>query len=325
MRMKIRAPRLVLLIAALSTMGAMLSPAAAADHLQIGRSPGFLFAYTPVDVGLAKGFYQKRGLDLGITDFQGAAKMDMALTADSIDVALGSPMEMAGIEKGMPAVAIAAIAHPVRELSIIVPADSPIQSLDQLRGKSIGIATMGSITQWAALDLARAKGWGNDGVKLVAIGAGSSSAIAAIRTHLVDATVGNLMTGVVLARKGEARQIALVSDYASDFIMHEMAATRNAIHDKPDALRRFVAAWFETVAFMRAHKDETVKIAAKTTGLSIADESAEYDTLMPELSSDGRHDPAIIARTAKSFVQLGILDHEPDMSKLYSEAFLPPR
>ena len=131
MRMKIRAPRLVLLIAALSTMGAMLSPAAAADHLQIGRSPGFLFAYTPVDVGLAKGFYQKRGLDLGITDFQGAAKMDMALTADSIDVALGSPMEMAGIEKGMPAVAIAAIAHPVRELSIIVPADSPIQSLDQ--------------------------------------------------------------------------------------------------------------------------------------------------------------------------------------------------
>ena len=99
------------------------APTKAAEHLRIGKSPAYLFSYVPVDVGLAKGFFRSRGLDLDIVAFEGAAKMDMALTADSIDIALGSPMEMAGIEKGMPAVAIATIAHPIRELSVIVPAD----------------------------------------------------------------------------------------------------------------------------------------------------------------------------------------------------------
>lgn len=301
------------------------APVKAAEHLRIGKSPAYLFSYVPVDVGLAKGFFQSRGLDLDIVAFEGAAKMDMALTADSIDIALGSPMEMAGIEKGMPAVAIAAIAHPIRELSVIVPADSPIKSVDELRGKSMGIATMGSITQWAALELARVKGWGNDGLKLVAIGSGTGSAVASIRAHLVDSQIANLMTGVVLERQGQARQLAIVSDYASDFIMHEMAATQNAIRDKPDAIRRFVAGWFETVAYMHGHKDETIKIAMTTTGLSEADESLEYDTLMPAQSRDGHHDPKIIARTAESFVELGILDHKPDMAKLYTEAFLPAR
>jgi ABC-type nitrate/sulfonate/bicarbonate transport system substrate-binding protein len=314
-------------IAALVALGltAGSRAAEAADALRVGKSPAFLFAYVPIDVGLAKGFYKQRGIELEVIAFEGAAKMDMALTADSIDLALGSPMEMAAIEKGMPGIAIAAIAHPIRELALIVPTDSPIASLDGLRGKSIGIATIGSITQWAALELARVKGWGPDGIKTVSIGSGAASGIAAIRAHLVDAAVGNLMTGVTLEKQNQARRIALVSDYASDFIMHEITATRNVIAAKPDAIRRFMSGWFEAVAFMRANKDEAVRIAMTTTGLSEADERIEYDILMPELSSDGRHDSRAIERAAQSFVELGILDHRPVMEKLFTETFLPPR
>ncbi|HEV8014172.1 MAG TPA: ABC transporter substrate-binding protein [Stellaceae bacterium] len=303
----------------------VIAPALAADALRIGKSPAFAFAYVPIDVGLAKGFYAKRGLDLSVVSFEGAAKMDLAMTSDSIDLAVGSPMEMAAIEKGMPAIAVAAVARPIRELAVVVPSDSPITSLDALRGKSIGIATVGSITQWAALELARVKGWGNDGIKTVSIGSGASSGIAAMRAHLVDATVGNLMTGVVMERQNQGRRIALVSDYASDFIMHEITASRAIVAAKPDVVRRFLAGWFEAVAYMRANKDETVRIAAPVTGLSAADESIEYDLLMPEVTSDGRHDAAIIERAAKSFVDLGILDHPPDMSKLYTDAYLPPK
>jgi ABC-type nitrate/sulfonate/bicarbonate transport system substrate-binding protein len=158
---------------------------------------------------------------------------------------------------------------------------------------------------------------------LVSIGSGSASGIAAIRAHLVDATVGNLMTGVVLEQQKQARRIALVSDYASDFVMHEVSATRRVVDANPDAVRRFMRGWFEAVSFMRSNKDEAVRIAAPVTGLSVADESIEYDILMPELSADGRHDPDVIERASRSFVELGILDHQPDMSKLYSEDFLP--
>ncbi len=316
--------RLGFLTVALVVIGAAHN-ANAADLLRVGKSPAFAFAYIPLDLGMAKGMYAKRDLTIEVVTFEGAAKMDLAMTSGSIDLALGSPMEMAAIEKGMPAIAIAAIAHPIRELAIVVPADSTIKSVDELRGKSIGIATVGSITQWAALELARVKGWGVDGIKTVSIGSGASSGIAAMRTHLVDAAVGNLMTGVVMEHQKQARVIALVSDYASDFIMHEVTASHDIVKAKPEAVRRFIAGWFEAAAYMREHKDETVRIAAPVTGLSETDEATEYDLLMPEVTGDGHHEPAIIERAAQSFVDLGILDHRPDMSKLYTETFLPAK
>jgi NitT/TauT family transport system substrate-binding protein len=299
--------------------------AKAADVLRVGKSPAFLFAYVPIDVGLAKGFYKQRGVELEVIAFEGAAKMDMALTADSIDLALGSPMEMAAIEKGMPGIAIAAIAHPIRELALIVPTDSPIASLDGLRGKSIGIATIGSITQWAALELARVKGWGKDGIRRVAVGAGTAAHIAALRAHLVDATVANVMTGVVLEQRKQGRRLALVSDYAGPFVTHEMTAPQKTIRERPDALKRLLAGWMEAVAFMHENKEETVRIARGVTGLDQGQEELEYDLVLPEISVDGRHDPKDMARIGESFVELGILDKAPDMTKLYTNDFLPAR
>ena len=48
-----------------------------------------------------------------------------------------------------------------------------------------------------------------------------------------------------------------------------------------------------------------------------------YDELMPMFSDTGRFDPKALAVLRKSFVEMKTLPHEPDMSTLYTEAFLP--
>ena len=50
-----------------------------------------------------------------------------------------------------------------------------------------------------------------------------------------------------------------------------------------------------------------------------------YDVLMPTLSADGRFDPKALAVLGHSFVDLKFLATEPDMSKLYTEEFLPKK
>ena len=65
---------------------------------------------------------------------------------------------MAFVAKGAPMTAICETAGPPSFLSIGVPWDSPIRSLDQLKGKRIGVSTAGSLTDWLAKDLARKKG-----------------------------------------------------------------------------------------------------------------------------------------------------------------------
>jgi hypothetical protein len=74
---------------------------------------------------------------------------------------------------------------------------------------------------------------------------------------------------------------------------------------------------------MRANRDEAIRLARTATNLSEGDEELEYDRLIAGFSSDGKFDPRDLTRIGQSFVELHILDHEPDMAKLYTESFLP--
>ena len=302
---------------------ALAASSAHAETLRVGRSPGFLFAYTPLDVGMAKGFFAARDLAIERIDFEGAAKQDAAMVAGSIDIELGSPMGMAMEVKGMPSRAVAVIAGPMLEFGFLVPYDSPIKTLDDLKGKTIGIATVGSITQWVALELARVKGWGPDGLKLISIGASSGGAAAALKAHLIDATVSNATLGVILERKKEGRMVGTAADYVEHFQAHTMYASLAVMRDHPDAVNRFVNAWLQSVAYMRENRADAIAIARTATGLSEADEEGEYARLMPGISRDGKFDPQDLKRIGQSFVELHLLDKEPAMSELYTNQFLP--
>ena len=297
----------------------------AADTLRVGRSPGYLFSYTPLDVGLAQGFFQKRDLAIETVDFEGAAKMDQAIVAGSIDISLGSPMGMAMEVKGMPATAIAVIAGPMLEFGILVPYDSPVKSLAELKGKTFGIATIGSITQWVALELARVEGWGPDGIKLTAIGSSPGAAAAALKAHLVDATVGNATLGPILERAHDGRLLATAADFVPHFQAHTMYAATDQLQRNPGC-RAPVSGVLARCRRLHArasrrhdpHRDVR-------DGPVRGDETLEYDRLMPGISRDGRFDPQDLQRIGQSFVELHVLDREPDMAKLFTEQYLPPR
>jgi ABC-type nitrate/sulfonate/bicarbonate transport system substrate-binding protein len=106
---------------------------------------------------------------------------------------------------------------------------------------------------------------------------------------------------------------------------HTIYASADQLKRNPDTVRRFLAGWFEAVAYMRAHPDETIRIDMPVTGLTEADEQTEYKLLMPGISANGRFDPKDLERIGQSFVELHVLDQTPDMAKLYTEQYLPPK
>ena len=94
--------------------------------------------------------------------------------------------------------------------------------------------------------------------------------------------------------------------------------------DHPDVVRRFLAAWFETQTYMKTHKADAVAEIVKRLQIPDAVASADFDTLMPDFSKDGKFSPAALNVLSQSFIQMGSLPAVPDMSKLYTEAYLPP-
>jgi len=112
-------------------------------------------------------------------------------------------------------------------------------------------------------------------------------------------------------------------DYFKDFVSSCIYASDDLIQSKPDALRAFLAAWFETIVHMRDHRQASIDITAKQIGVSPGVAAAIYDDTMPVMTLDGHFDAKALDLLASSFVDMHLLPDKPDMSKLYTEAFLP--
>src|SRR6201999_4490695 len=97
-------------VAAIALLGAAVPASRANETLRVGKAQAEPIDFTQVDVGIAKGFFQKRGIDLEVVTFAGAAKQQQALVADAVDLGLGGGPEMSTVAKGTPVVAIAAYA-----------------------------------------------------------------------------------------------------------------------------------------------------------------------------------------------------------------------
>jgi NitT/TauT family transport system substrate-binding protein len=298
-----------------------LTAPAAAQTLRVGKAVGVAFSFVPLDVGIRKGLFAREGLDIETTVFGGDARMQQAMAADSIDVALGSGPAMAFIAKGAPVKAIAAMAGPPLLLTVIVRPDGP-KSVAELKGKIVSVSSAGSLTYWMVSEASRQQGWGPDGIRIATLGAPQAQ-YAALERRDTDGMVADLTTALDLEQKGKARILMRFGDLVKDFHIHVIFATDRVIAARPDALRGFLRAWFVTIAFMRQNRAETVTIAQDVMGKDAAITGRSYDELMPMFSDDGKFSASALKVLAKSYVALGVLPAEPDMSKLYTEAFLP--
>jgi NitT/TauT family transport system substrate-binding protein len=309
-------------IAAAAVGLATASAVSAADLVRVGNVGAVAFSFVPTNVGKEVGIFANNGLDIEISGFGGDAKLQQAMAADAVDVGLGSGPGMAFIVKGSPVKAIAAIAGPPLIFALVTRSDGSVKTIGDLKGRKVGISTVGSATSWLINEVSRQQGWGFDGFDQVPIG-DNGARLAALKSGSIDGCVVDIGSALNFVEHGDGRILMRFGDVVKDFIMHVIFATDEAMTQKPADLTAFVKGWFESVAYMRAHKAKSVEIAMQVMGTDEKTTSGIYDELMPMFTDDGHFDPKALAVLSRSFVEMKILPSEPDMSTLYTEAFLP--
>jgi len=318
-------PRLAViatLALALFLAGRSGDAAAAEDQLRVGKAVAGPFDFVPLDVGVETGIFKKHGLAITEVDFDGSAKLQQGLGADAIDIGLGSGPELAFVAKGNSDIAIAAFAGPPDSQVLVVAKDGPIKSVASLKGAHVGISTVGSLTDWLVRELSRQQGWGPDGIVGVALGS-EAGRTASLRTGSTDGMVTDVGTAIHLEEEGVSRTLVHFGHVAPDFIIHAIFATNKLVATRPELARRFLAGWFETIRWMRQHKDETVRIVSPVMHQTPAIVALNYDQVMPTFSDTGKFDDKALAVLRRSFVEMHLLPTEPDMASLYTEKFLP--
>src|SRR5262249_31407990 len=261
-------------------------------------------------------------LEVVATGFRGDAQLQQALAAGSVDIGLGSGPGLGFRVKGAPAIGVAGMYGAPSNLALLVPVKSPIKTIEDLKGKRIGVTTVRSRTDGRVRELSRQQGWGSDGIKIVALGS-IQARLAAMERGELDGTVQEAANGYQLEEEGKTRNLLLFGSIVKDFYTHVIFATDDMIEKRPDLLRRFLRGWFRTIAFMRQNKDFTVRSETRTLDISPSVVAKVYDAQMAGFSADGAWDPKAIEVIRFSLKELGILPAVPDAKALYNDKFVP--
>ena len=298
------------------------APAVAQETLRVGKSVSFSWTFTPLEVGIETGIFAKEGLKIEVSSFAGDARLQQAMTSDSVDIGIGGGPGLGFMAKGVPAKGVAAMASDPRNMSIVVSANSPYKSINDLKGKIIGVTTVGSLTDWLAIQASVQKGWGAKGVTTVAVG-GMDTARAALKTKQVDALVFAAAQSYVLEEAKEWRFLQTMAEFAPDFHTHVFFATTKMIEKQPDQVKRFLRGWFATIEWMKANKEKSVEITARVLKLEPSVISRTYDAEMGMFSTNGAFEPKAMAVLKKSFIDMEITTTEPKDSELIDTRFTP--
>jgi NitT/TauT family transport system substrate-binding protein len=301
-----------------------VNPAAALDAVRLGKAVPNSFAFGAAEVGSEAGIFAQEGIALAVSSFRGDAQLQQGLAAGSLDVGLGSGPGLAFRVKGAPAIGVAAMFGAPSNLALLIPVKSTIRSVADLKGKRIGVTTAGSLTDWLVRELSRQQGWGSDGIKIAALGQ-MQARLAAMDRGELDGTVLEAANGYELEELGRTRNLILFGDIVQHFYTHVIFATDDMVEKRPELLRRFLRAWFKTVAFMKANRDFTVASEQRTLEVRRTVAERVYDAQMPGFSSDGAFDMQAIDVIRSSLKELGILNTIPEAKALYMDKFVPVR
>jgi ABC-type nitrate/sulfonate/bicarbonate transport system substrate-binding protein len=256
-----------MLAAAIAALGASAGPTLAQQTIHVGWT---------IPAEESKYWMMRRPAefpDLGKTytvewtQFQGTAPMTQALAAGALDCATQAPLSLANGVVGGNLKAYIVAQHVFEKpggFSVYwaVKADSPIKSIADLKGKTVGISVIGGGTQGpfnmllkqAGLDPAK-------DIKLVEVG--FAVAEDALKQGRVDAVNMNQPFAARAEAKGGTRKLFSLSE-AMPNIVHILEACRADFVDKnPDLVKAYVRDITLGMKKALANRDETLKVVSE--------------------------------------------------------------
>jgi ABC-type nitrate/sulfonate/bicarbonate transport system substrate-binding protein len=295
----------------------------AEDSLRVAKGASRAYSFMMLDVGLGAGIFKKYNLTIEESSIDGAARLHQAMVSDSIDIALGAGTDIAFIAKGSPEKGVGVMANEALNMALVVAANSPIHDMGGLKAKKIGVTSAGSLTDWFARQINFREGWkGDDASNIVALGSADGTTSALIAGN-IDALVGSVEGGYALEQQGRAKVLFAFGDFVKPFITHAIYATNKLQAQNPAALKRFLAAWYETIAYAASHKTETVNTVRPILNMPVEWVAKVYDAEKPMFPTDGHYDPQALKVVAKSLIDTDQMPADTDVGRLITEQYLP--
>jgi NitT/TauT family transport system substrate-binding protein len=237
------------------------SAVTAADRLRIAYS-SISGAYTGIWVAHDAGFFAKEGLDDQIILIPSATQLAQVVVAGDVDIAsLGGGPVMAAVLSGAD---LKVFGNNVNKLIFSIHTKPDVKSIDELRGKRIGVTRFGSSSDVAARFALRKFNLDpNKDVVLMQLGQ-MTSIFGALKSGAIEGAMVSPPTQF-LSEKIGFKELVSVTDMDFAFPNPAMATNGDMIRRKPGLIERFMRAYARAMHRARNDRESTIKTLAKYT------------------------------------------------------------
>jgi NitT/TauT family transport system substrate-binding protein len=261
--------------------------AAAQEKLTVSVPQRGLWDTGVSELGRRAGIFRKRGLELDILFTSGGAESQQAVIGGSMDIAAGIGVSGAigAYSKGAPLRLIGSEMIGAPDLYWYVAPNSPIKTVADINGKTVGFSVIGSSSHAGLLEFARQN---RLDIKAVATGNMPATFTQAM-TGQIDVGWASAPFGIDALEDGKIRLIARGYDVEAlrDRTTRVIATNLDMLAKRKSSLERYMQAYRETVDWMYSDDPAVLKHYAEYSGFPerVVKQVREFfpkETMMPD-------------------------------------------
>jgi ABC-type nitrate/sulfonate/bicarbonate transport system substrate-binding protein len=267
------------------------------------------------------GIWKKLNLQVELTQFSGgsgAVAQAMAAGEFQMGVIVMTTLGLS-IQKGLAARAVASIGG--GEWSVVVAANSSLMSVDELKGKDVGISRAGSASNMWFNELAMAKGWtaGTD-IKPQFLGT-LDTMVAGVLAGKVPAILLQAGETARLLDKGQIRVLANSTDLGVFYPEEMLVASNDLIQSNPQLIQRVVNGLCQANSELNKNPQAITDYLLANEGFSTV--GAHYFEKIHLLNSDGHFTEKDYAQLPGWMISAGLATELPPINTWYTTQFVP--
>ena len=220
--------------------------------------PSLAFTQSHIWVAKEQGLFRKYGLEVDPVFLRGGQVATQALAAGEPPIVNVGTVIQANLT-GYNLVLIISMENKFYQLVFVRPG---ITSLEQLKGKKLGISGFGSITHYAAQILLKYLNLEpNKDVALIS-GGPDAERLGAMSAGKIDASFFNLSTAPI-ARKMGFVDLLQIADLGVEVQGNGLATSQSYLKSNRDTVKNAMKGYLEGIHFIYANKAESQKVFAK--------------------------------------------------------------